>query len=51
ISKSIETRTPHSVISPTVDLVAFREEDESHREQKQELKRKYDPMLRKPDQF
>ncbi|CAF3470450.1 unnamed protein product [Rotaria socialis] len=42
ISKSIEARTPHSATSPAVDLVAFREQDESHHEQKQELKRKYD---------
>ncbi|CAF3333556.1 unnamed protein product [Rotaria socialis] len=37
-----DARTPHSATSPAVDLVAFREQDESHREQKQELKRKYD---------
>ncbi|CAF4625393.1 unnamed protein product, partial [Rotaria socialis] len=41
ISKFIEAPTPYLATSPAVDLVTFHEQDESHHEQKQELKRKY----------
>jgi hypothetical protein len=40
--KSIETYAPHSATSTAVGLVKLRERVENHREQKQELKRKYD---------